>query len=111
MQGKTSVKKDQLRRIHIEPAKDGTAIGHVHMHVTEGKNKGPWLQDASEEPNTYSSPEEAGKHVTELLRQHFAKAAPKVTDQAARRKSLTDARNTGKEQAFPSDDGPPATQG
>jgi hypothetical protein len=107
MQGKSTVKKGQLRHLRIEPAKDGTAIGHVHMHSTEGKNKGPWLQDSSEEPNTYSSPEEAGKHVTELLRQHFHKDSPKATDSAADKKKWGNKSATGKSEPM-SDDGPDA---
>lgn len=106
------MKKGELRHIRIEPADDGTVVTHVHKKETSTKaQKGPWLSDQSEEVHTHPTAEAAGKHVTELLRQHFDKASPKATDRAANAKNLRNPRGTGKSERFPSDDGPTADLG
>jgi hypothetical protein len=104
---KSTMKKGELRHIHIEPATDGSAVLRLSKKSTEGKNKGPWLSDSSEETHTHPTPEEAGKHVTEILRQHFHKESPKATDSAADKKKWGNKSATGKSEPM-SDDGPDA---
>lgn len=106
------MKKGELRHIRIEPADDGSAVLHVHKKQNSAKaQKGPWLSDESEEIHTHPTPEEAGKHVTAILRQHFAKESPKAADSAAKRRDMNSAKGTGTEKAFPSDDGQDAELG
>lgn len=105
-----AVKKGELRHIHIEPLDDGTITSRVSKKPSNTKQKGAWLMDESEEKGSHTTPEEAGKHVTEILRQHFAKGAPAAKDGAAKKKNPRAAGETGDEQSFPSDNGPAANE-
>lgn len=62
--------KKEVRHIHVEPADRG-ALVTIHHKDTGGKNKGPWLSDSSETKKIATTPEEAGAHVTNALREHF----------------------------------------
>lgn len=105
------MKKGELRHIRIEPADDGSVVLHAHKKETSGKaQKGPWLSDEREEISTHATPEHAGKHVTELLRQHFAKASAPAKDSAADKKKWGKADGTGKSEPM-SDNGPAAQLG
>ena len=60
--------KGKLRHIRIEPAKNG-ALLHVERDPDK-KQKGPFLYDSGTEKHVHSSAEEAGEHVTKLLKEH-----------------------------------------
>ena len=64
--------KHEVEHIRIEPAEGGGAISHVHRKEGSGrgKNAGPWLQDDRVEHYAHKSAEEAGAHVTAVLKKH-----------------------------------------
>lgn len=68
-------KKGKLRHIHIEANTDGTAHIKVHRAPTPGKSDGPMPYDYDSNDESMSgSPEEAGAHVTKILKDHFGKS-------------------------------------
>lgn len=66
------VKKGELEHIRVEPTENGGAVTHVHKKMSSGrgKNSGPWLQDDRVEHYSHGSHEEAGRHVTSVLKAH-----------------------------------------
>lgn len=73
-------KKSMLRHIHIEPNDDGSAQIHAHrkpmpMKSADVKDTSPASPmmdyEGNDEKVGASSPEEAGAHVTRMLKEHF----------------------------------------
>jgi hypothetical protein len=69
-----AVKKGELKHIHVEPdTAKGSRGAHVTVvkHVSEGKNKGPWLKNEDEERQSHPTPEATAAHVLKSLHEHF----------------------------------------
>jgi len=64
--------KHEIEHIRVEPAENGGAVSHVtHKESSgRGKNAGPWLQDDRVKHYAHATPEEAGAHVTAMLKKH-----------------------------------------
>jgi len=64
--------KHEIEHIRVEPAEGGGAISHVHHKESSGKgrNAGPWLADDRIKHYSHKSAEEAGAHVTAMLKAH-----------------------------------------
>ena len=60
--------KGKLRHIRIEPAKNGVMT--TVERDPDRKQKGPFLYDSGTERHVHKSAEEAGEHVTKLLKEH-----------------------------------------
>ena len=76
-----AVKKGGLLHVHIEPLTDqGEAMVHVHKNPAEGrKNAGPWLSDGNSVDRHHAkTPQEAGRHVTQALSDHFGGGTKKA---------------------------------
>jgi hypothetical protein len=60
--------KGKLRHIRIEPAKNGVL---TTVNREPGKSqKGPFMYAQAEERTVHKTAEEAGQHVTKLLKEH-----------------------------------------
>lgn len=66
-------KKGSLRHIHVEPNTDGSAQIKAHHAMATGE-KMPMDYGSSDESASGATPEEAGAHVTRILKQHFGKS-------------------------------------
>jgi hypothetical protein len=77
-------KKGKLRHIHIEANTDGTA--HIKVHrapmANETKQAMPYDYEGSDESMS-GSPEEAGAHVSRILKEHFGKSDNDADDKKA----------------------------
>jgi hypothetical protein len=110
-----SVKKGELKHIRIEPdtAKGSKGV-HVTIskHISDGKNKGPWLRNEDEETKSHATPELAAAHVKQTLHEHFGSAAAVGKSNpndggASMREPLPNAGKTKASVSHPtSDDGP-----
>jgi len=68
-------KKGKLRHIHIEANTDGTAHIKVHRAPTPSSTKEAMPYDYEGNDESMSgTPEEAGAHVTRILKDHFGKS-------------------------------------
>jgi hypothetical protein len=78
------IKKGELEHIRVEPTENGGAVTHVHKKMSSGrgKNAGPWLQDDRIEHYSHKTHEEAGRHVTAVLKAHHG--ASKNSEQGAK---------------------------
>lgn len=64
------MKKGGLRHIHVEPMTDGSASVKVHSN-----SMGMPSDNDGDESASGATPEEAGAHVTRMLKKHFGKSA------------------------------------
>lgn len=66
-------KKGKLRHIHIEPNSDKTAQVKVHRAPVPSTQKStmPMDYEGNDESFGAGSPEEAGAHVTRILKEHM----------------------------------------
>ena len=67
-------KKGKLRHIHIEPNSDKTAQVKVHRAPAPRSDKeasSPFDYEGNDESFGAGSPEEAGAHVTRILKEHM----------------------------------------
>jgi len=107
-----AVKKGELKHIHVEPdTAKGSRGAHVTVvkHVSEGKNKGPWLRNEDEERQSHPTPEATAAHVLKSLHEHFGGSAGASGD--GKDVAGSDASKGGKSAAAKvthpaSDDGP-----
>ena len=79
--------KKEIEHIRVEPTEDGGAVSHVtHKESSgRGKNAGPWLADDRIKHYSHKNAEEAGAHVTAVLKAHHG--AGKNSEQGAKLES------------------------
>jgi hypothetical protein len=68
-------KAGMLRHIHVEPMTDGSASVKAHNKAPSGGGNIPMGDyESNDESASGATPEEAGAHVTRMLKQHFGKS-------------------------------------
>lgn len=78
-------RKGTLKHIHVEPMTDGSASVKAHHEMPMESGASPMgAYGSNDESASGATPEEAGAHVTRMLKKHFGKSDNDSDDKYAK---------------------------